>query len=112
MWQSVHTPLGVSGGVLLWGGDPQRGLGPMKAEESCCVAGILEKMGEEGPTPTPGTHNTEWVCGWGEGSTQYERGARVLGCPRSERSGAGGNVYSEEHGSRATEQRPGPRGSH
>ena len=63
MWQSVHTPLGVSGGVLLWGGGPQRGLGPMKAEESCCVAGILEKMGEESQTPTPGTPNAEWVGG-------------------------------------------------
>lgn len=92
----MHTPLGVSGSVLLWGGGPQRGLGPTKAEESCCVAGILEKMGEEGPTPTPGTPNTEWVGGWAEGSTQYERGARVLGCPRSERSGAWGECVQQE----------------
>ena len=112
MWQSVHTPLGVSGGVLLWGGGPQRGLGPMKAEESCCVAGILEKMGEESQTPTPGTPNAEWVGGWGEGSTQYERGARVLGCPRSERSGVWGECVQRgvwKQGCRAkarTERKP------
>lgn len=47
----AHSFLGVSRSVL-WGGGLKGGLGPTKAEESCCVAGILEKMGE-GPNPHP-----------------------------------------------------------
>ena len=31
----------------------ERGLGPKKAEESCCVAGILKKMGGGGGPETP-----------------------------------------------------------
>lgn len=91
------TPLCVCPGVFSSGEVVLKGAWDPQKQKNCAVWLEYLRRWERRAQAPPQGHLTSsgWVGGWAEGSTQYERGARELGCPRSERSGAWGRCVQQ-----------------